>query len=202
MATASAQLDDSRLLNRQKRDKRKKQVSRSSIAEPRALGQARDLRYSPKNRNIFKRMLRRRGSVVKAKAEKLGINPLHLVTARVLQISWIAFFAGIFSFGITSLFALLYLHTHLMGRLIMPQVFAKFGTEWMPLKGRAIHTPSRFLGVFEIAGILFIDVIVIGVTLIATTFLVLLIQWVSDNPVTSFILYDALPVLKKYIPFL
>ena len=128
------------------------------------------------------------------------LNPMHLATARALQASWFAAFIGIFSFGVTTLFALLYMHVHLLGRIVFPHVFAKFGTEWMPLKSRALHTPSKFLGALEIVGILFIDVIIIAIALMISTFVVMIIAWVSNNPITSYFIFNVLPVLREWIP--
>ena len=195
MATASQTLDTGRLLAKQRKQKARQNIDQSQVADPAAIEQARQLRYSPKHEGLFKRMFRRsKGSAVNQAKTAVGrVNPSHLATARGLQIAWAAVYGGFASFGVTTIFGLMYLNFHLGMRFVLPSIFAPLGSEWMPLKQRALKTPSKILGALEVIAILLIDILIVGIIVLLITLFVSILEsipeWVA--PVLNIIGIDS-----------
>ena len=194
MVTEAQSLDIERQLRQQKRDVSRTPTEQTSIpANSAALDSARKL---PHSSSITPGVSQRKKSSSKRILSKsVKVNPLHLATARGLQASWVAVFTGPISAGITTILGLVYLNAHLVGRLILPKVFAPFGSEWMPLKSKTLRAPSKVLGGVELITLLLIDALMLVAMATIIAFIIGINKFLEDNAVFTWLGTEILPLM-------
>jgi len=102
------------------------------------------------------------------KLENIMANPAHLGTAWLLRWSWVMLIP---SFGLT----LIWINIHAFMRILPmgDKIFCKLGDEWKTGYGHA-GGPSRSVGLFEVAGLIFLDLaVLLGIIILFASVMVI-----------------------------
>lgn len=138
--------------------------------------------------------LRRARHYVKEMAEDMVSEGFHMGTAKLLVLAWQSL-----TYIITFPLTLIYLDIHALGRILLPNVFCPFGSEW---KGGITRGPGttafKVAGWFEIAGIIALNVLAYFLIVIAMS----ITEVINDSffAKTVIEIIDLWAKLKSFIP--
>ena len=116
----------------------------------------------------------------KDKLEAKVAAPAKAVTNRALQWAWKALIP---SWGLS----LIYINIHVFLRMVVGEkLFCKLGEEWIPkqisgVSGEASKSTSKSIGMIEVMGLVFLDLMAFFIILAALGLLVMIATWLGAS---------------------